>query len=601
MLQYSMSNRFNSRSTPASKARRATPRPLAAARGSIVEILENRRLLSGYFQTNLAADVPGVAQVHDPELIDAQGIAINPTGTFWVSARATGVSTVYSGDVTQPNGTISPFVKSALTVTIPGGSPTGQVFSGSNDFVVTAPPPAAPISDPQGDLLSTYTGPPDPGLDVVAHKVTLAGDRMIFFGRMAGAVAATQAVGGLYLFGVDRGLGTPRFVGGTPVIGPNVRWDLIVRVNPDGTGLVNNQVAGVVTPLNPSDIVINGNEFTASVPLSLLLPAPAAIRPPAQWTYNLWPRNAVVIGQNQHVSDLAPNDGNSPVQSPTSGPARFIFASETGNITGWNAAVPPPPPARNAFLKASTPGAVYTGLAIANNGSGNFLYAADFENGKIDVFDRTYTPATLAGSFEDPNVPEAYEPINIQNLGGRLYVAYARQDGDGDGLPGKGAGFVSVFDTNGNFLNRVVSGNHLHAPWGMALAPANFGEFSNALLVASTQKGRISAFDPETGSFLGQLRDPAGAPITIDGLWGLDVGNGTVSGDRDALYFSAAPDNHRHGLFGSVRVAPDGPDAEGGSRPPAVDNSAAAPGDLSAEDPRLADDVLGTDGASVLS
>ena len=116
--------------------------------------------MSAYVQTNLAADQPGTALVHDPELIDAQGIAINPTGTFWLSARATDVSTVYSGDVTRPDGTRTPFVKSALTVTIPGGSPTGQVFSGSNDFVVTAPTPSVPIADAAGDFLTTYTRPP---------------------------------------------------------------------------------------------------------------------------------------------------------------------------------------------------------------------------------------------------------------------------------------------------------------------------------------------------------------------------------------------------------------------------------------------------------
>src|SRR5688572_17561322 len=154
-----------------------------------VEALENRRLLSGYVQTNLAADQPGVARVHDPELIDAWGIAINPNGTFWLSARATDVSTVYSGDVTRPDGTLSPFVKSALTVAIPGGAPTGQVFNGSSDFVVTAPAPSVPIADPAGDFLPSYTGATAPGLDVVAHEVRIVGDRMTFFGRMAGGVA----------------------------------------------------------------------------------------------------------------------------------------------------------------------------------------------------------------------------------------------------------------------------------------------------------------------------------------------------------------------------------------------------------------------------
>jgi hypothetical protein len=179
----------------------------------------------------------------------------------------------------------------------------------------------AVIADPAGDLLSTYTGKQDPGLDVVAHEVDYLEDqeRMVFSGRMAGSVAATQAVSGLYLFGVDRGQGTPRFLStppAPPVIGPNVVWDSVLRINPNGTGNFNNLLAGVNTPLNPADIHINGDEFTASVPLTLL--TPGATRPPQEWTYNLWPRNG--LGQNVQVSDLAPDDGNSSVQ--TIAPAR---------------------------------------------------------------------------------------------------------------------------------------------------------------------------------------------------------------------------------------------------------------------------------------
>ena len=170
---------------------------------------------------------------------------------------------------------------------------------------------AAPIADPVDDILTTYTGPQHPGLDVVDHEVTLLDDQVIFFGRMVGPIAPTHALGGLYLFGVDRGRGTPRFRTGNPVIGPNVLWDLIVRINPDGTGQVNNLLAGVITPLDPADISITHNEFTATVPLGLL--RPAATVPPEQWTYNLWPRCG--IGQTVQVSDLAPDDGNSPVQT----------------------------------------------------------------------------------------------------------------------------------------------------------------------------------------------------------------------------------------------------------------------------------------------
>ena len=175
------------------------------------------------------------------------------------------------------------------------------------------PARAEEIPDAVGDFLPGYTGPHDPGLDVVAHEVTLLEDRVIFYGRMDGPIAPTQSIGGLYIIGVDRGLGTPRFAGREPVIGPNVLWDSVVRVNPNGTGLFNNVIAGIVTPLDPADIVIDGNEFTASVPLTVMLPA--STRPPCEWTYNLWPRNSAVIGNNAAVPDLAPDDGNSPVQT----------------------------------------------------------------------------------------------------------------------------------------------------------------------------------------------------------------------------------------------------------------------------------------------
>lgn len=169
------------------------------------------------------------------------------------------------------------------------------------------------ITDPVGDFLPGYAGAQDPGLDVTAHRVLITPERAIFSGKMAGPIAPTQAVGGLYIIGVDRGQGTPRFAGRTPEIGPNVLWDSVVRVNPDGTGLFNNIIAGQVTPLDPADITIDGNSFTASVPLSVMLHG-VDLLPPEQWTYNLWPRNSAVIGNNAAVSDLAPDDGNSPVR-----------------------------------------------------------------------------------------------------------------------------------------------------------------------------------------------------------------------------------------------------------------------------------------------
>ncbi len=324
-------------------------------------------------QTNLVSDQVG-ALILDPMLVNAWGISSNPAGgTFGVSANGSGVSELYAGDV---NG--SSIAKTPLVIQVPGGAPTGQVFNGSADFVVSS-----------------------------------------------GAAAA---------------------------------------------------------------------------------------------------------------------------------PARVIFATQTGTLAGWAPAVS----VTTAQMAVSMPGAVYTGLTIANGGSGNLLYVADHQSGKIDVFNSVFKLVTLAGSFTDPGLSASDRPFNIQNLGGRLYVSYAahRKHGEGFVHGGSGAGAVSVFDTNGHWLQRIASGHPLKAPWGMALAPADFGPFGGALLVGNFGDGRISAFDSLTGAFLGQLRGGAGGPIAVDGLFGLAFGNGLSAGDSNALYFAAGPEGMTHGLFGSIRFLP---------------------------------------------
>jgi len=238
----------------------------------------------------------------------------------------------------------------------------------------------------------------------------------------------------------------------------------------------------------------------------------------------------------------------------SSGRSLFLFASQTGIVSGWNPGVPPPAPSTHAQIGA-TADAVYTGLAIGQVGTANFLYAADFEHGKIDVYDKNFDLVQLDGSFSDPNIPNSYSPFNIQSLGGNLYVAYAQQSHkDPDEETDHGSGFVDVFDTSGHLLQRLILGNHLNAPWGLALAPGDFGQFSDALLVGNFGDGHIQAFDPATGKFLGQLKDESGRPIVIDGLWAIIFGNGVTAGDRNALYFAAGPDDETHGLFGSLRV-----------------------------------------------
>jgi uncharacterized protein (TIGR03118 family) len=222
-------------------------------------------------------------------------------------------------------------------------------------------------------------------------------------------------------------------------------------------------------------------------------------------------------------------------------PARFLFATQDGTISGWNPGVA----ATSAVLKVdNSSGAGYTGLALGNNGSGDFLYAANFNEGFVAVFDSTFAPTTVGGSFTDPNLPSDYSPFNIQNLGGQLFVTYAPNTGTG--------GIVDVFDLNGNLQRRLITGGGLDSPWGLAIAPADFGQYGNALLVGNHGDGHINAFDPTTGNLLGILRDTHG-DIVIDGLWGLIFGNG---GNVNLLYFTAGPDGGQHGLVGSLAPVP---------------------------------------------
>jgi uncharacterized protein (TIGR03118 family) len=236
----------------------------------------------------------------------------------------------------------------------------------------------------------------------------------------------------------------------------------------------------------------------------------------------------------------------------------FIFTTADGTISGWASAVD----ATHAMLMVdnSSSGAIYYGLAISgtsSSGPGPYLYAPNFYSGAIDVFDTNYKPVTLAGSFADPKVPSGYAPFNIWNLGGKLYVAYAKQNAAKNfSQAGAGNGYVAVFDLNGNLLQHLISGGQLNAPWGVAIAPATFGAFANALLVGNFGDGTINAFDPATGNYLGTLQDGSGNNIHIDGLWGLIVGNGGNGGDPNAVYFAAGVGNQQHGLFGSLQAAP---------------------------------------------
>jgi uncharacterized protein (TIGR03118 family) len=329
---------------------------------------------NAYHQTNLVSDLPGLAQLTDPDLVNPWGLAAGPTTPAWVADNGTDKATLYPGFV---NG--SPIQKAGLVVNIPGGAPTGQVFNPTPGFVVRS--------------------------------------------------------------------------------------------------------------------------------------------------------------------------------GAASGPALFLFNSEAGLVSGWNPGVPPPPPSTQAQVGASVPDAIYKGLAIATTSAGTLLYGADFHHGRIDVFDQGFNRVHLSGSFRDRKLPRGFAPFNVQELGGRLYVAYAKQDAArADEVAGPGLGLVDVYSTSGQLLRRLVRRGHLNAPWGLAVAPAGFGRFSGALLVGNFGDGRINAYDPTTGAFRGRLRHEDGSPIQIEGLWALRFGNG-VTGNPTTLLFTAGIDDEAHGLFGAIEAA----------------------------------------------
>ncbi len=221
-------------------------------------------------------------------------------------------------------------------------------------------------------------------------------------------------------------------------------------------------------------------------------------------------------------------------------PATFIFAALDGTISAWNGGT-------SAELKVlSTSGAIYTGLTKGLTSSGNVLFAADTFNNKIDVYDTNFASISPAGSFLDPTLPSNVSVYNVENVGGTLYATYTGPGGD----------IVDRFDLEGNFLGRFATGGTLNGPWGVVQAPASFGPFGGSLLIGNEEDGRINAFALD-GTFLGQLSDEQGNPITNTGLWGLSFGNGGNGGDTDTLYFAAGINNEQDGLFGAIRAVPE--------------------------------------------
>ena len=252
---------------------------------------------------------------------------------------------------------------------------------------------------------------------------------------------------------------------------------------------------------------------------------------------------------------FAGSAGNFPIGTDTDstpGDARFIFATEAGDLRAWRGGLT----ALVAPATGITDGAIFKGLAIAEPTPGNpLLYAADFHNNEVDVFNGAWQNVTSPGSFVDPNLPAGYAPFGIQAIGSAVFVTYGKQDADAeDELDGQGLGFVDEYDLQGNLVARVASSGQLNAPWGLAMAPSSFGRFAGDLLVGNFGNGQINAYTngAEGWHHVGTLRSTSGGKLVIDRLWALEFGNAGNNGDPFMLFFTAGPNDESDGLFGKI-------------------------------------------------
>ncbi|MFM0315724.1 TIGR03118 family protein [Paraburkholderia nemoris] len=311
-----------------------------------------------------------------------------------------------------------------------------------------------------------------------------------------------------------------------PHTDPNLKNAWGIAFNPKGFVWVADNGTSVAT-------LYDGN----GVPQSLIVSIPNGTSGPAN------PTGIVFNG----TTDFTVSQGGK------SGVGAFIFSGEGGTITAWAPAVAP----TNAIVMFDdgSGGAVYKGLALASNGTANFLYATDFHNNKIDVFDKNFAKVAMPGKFQDATLPAGFAPFGIQAIGAKLFVTYAKQDAAAhDNVDGSGLGFVDVFDMAGNLLQHFASAGPLNAPWGVAQAPGNFGRFSGDILIGNFGDGTINAFDPASGQSLGAINLPNGTAFVQPGLWGIAFGNGLDNQPTNTLFFAAGPNDEADGVYGRIDV-----------------------------------------------
>jgi len=253
-------------------------------------------------------------------------------------------------------------------------------------------------------------------------------------------------------------------------------------------------------------------------------------------------------------------NGSPDFQVAPAKPAIFIFATEDGTISGWNPGANPPASVTNAILKVdnsdngSANSAVYKGMTSAEINGHRFLYVTNFRSAKVEVYDTNFHRVNLGeDAFEAEEVPDGFAPFNVQNIGGTLFVTYAKQDGPRhDPVGGAGFGFVELFSPSGQHIGHLQHGDWFNAPWGVVWTTRDFGEFSNAILVGNFRSGWIAAFNGFTHKFIGFLRNPDNSLLFIDGIWSLTFGNDGGAGPADTLFFTAGINNENDGLFGTI-------------------------------------------------
>ena len=352
-------------------------------------------------------------------------------------------------------------------------------------------------------------------------RVVVAAMAVLGLGAAAAAPAGALAAGRFHQ--TDLVTDNPMLVPDAKLVDPNLK-------NPWGLAL------GAETPLWVAD-----NNAAVATIYSI---------PPGGMSVSKVPLEVAIPGGRPLTGDGPSPTGQVFNAGSGFGGARFIFSSESGQITAWK-----PSDGTTAELKFSSPTAVYKGLTMATGFEGTFLYASNFHDGTVDVFNTDFQKVSLLGGFQDRTLPAGYAPFGIQAINGFVYVTYALQNADGhDDVAGAGHGFIDIYTPDGFRVERLASRGNLDSPWGMAVAPAGFGNLGGQLLVGNFGDGRISVFHPLAPLSFGQLLDESGQPIAIEGLWGLHFGTATTGGPQ-TLLFSAGINDEQDGLLGSITAA----------------------------------------------